>query len=90
MHVRSVALLREERCVDGGQAIQRRWTLWQPESDSREVPRGDLGAPSVGFSDGANDRQSESGSAPGAGSVTACEALERVLGEDAIEAWARI
>jgi len=44
----------------------------------------------VGFSDGANDRQSESGSAPGAGSVTACEALERVLGEDAIEAWARI
>ena len=50
----------------------------------------DLGAPSVGLGDGANNCQAESGAAPRAGGVAAGEAVEGVVGDGAIEALPRV
>jgi hypothetical protein len=62
-----------------------RWPL-ASETNSRGVPRGDLGAAPVRFSDGANDCQTESGAPSGAGSIAASEAFEGVVCNGAVEA----
>lgn len=59
--------------------------VWQRETYSGGVLRGDLRAPSVRFSDGANDHPTESGATPGAGCIAAGEAFKGVVGNGAIK-----